>query len=157
MQVGGLFWNYFSCGMDAKAAYGFHSLREKRPWAASGRAVNQAWYGYFSLSSGWFCAAPPLRNKATLQVRLWTAPPVADCGCRARAGSGAQARVWAAAASAATGSVRCIMPRATLQAHAHRAVSGTYQKAIRELRQLRITTVAGWLVTRPTRLLQRHL
>ena len=67
-QVGGLFWNYFSIGMDAKAAYGFHSLREKRPWAASGRAVNQAWYGYFSCSSGWFCAAPALRNKATLQA-----------------------------------------------------------------------------------------
>ena len=68
VQVGGLFWNYFSIGMDAKAAYGFHSLREKRPWAASGRAVNQAWYGYFSCSSGWFCAAPALRNKARLQV-----------------------------------------------------------------------------------------
>ena len=67
-QVGGLFWNYFSCGIDAKAAYGFHSMREKRPWAASGRTVNQAWYGYFSCSSGWFCAAPPLRNKATLQA-----------------------------------------------------------------------------------------
>ena len=67
-----MFWNYFSVGMDAKAAYGFHSLREKRPWAASGRAMNQAWYGYYSLASGWFCAAPPLRNKATLQV--WRCP-----------------------------------------------------------------------------------
>ena len=71
-QMAGMFWNYFSVGMDAKAAYGFHSLREKRPWAASGRAMNQAWYGYYSLASGWFCAAPPLRNKATLQV--WGCP-----------------------------------------------------------------------------------
>ena len=67
-QVQGLFWNYYSLGMDAKAAYGFHSLREKRPWAASGRMINQAWYAYFSCSSGWFCAAQPLRNKLTLKV-----------------------------------------------------------------------------------------
>ena len=69
MQVRGLFWNYFSLGMDAKAAYGFHSMREKHSWAASGRMVNQAWYAYYSCSSGWFCAAPPLRSKASLKVR----------------------------------------------------------------------------------------
>ena len=54
-----MFWNYFSVGMDAKAAYGFHSLREKRPWAASGRAMNQAWYGYYSLSLRLVLRSPP--------------------------------------------------------------------------------------------------
>ena len=38
-----------------------------KPWAASRRAVNQAWDGCFSCSSDWLCAAP-LRNEATLQV-----------------------------------------------------------------------------------------
>ena len=65
----GLFWNYISVGIDAKAAYNFHSLREARPWAASGRLVNQAWYAYFSLRTGWFCAAPPIARKLKLKAR----------------------------------------------------------------------------------------
>ncbi|KAK9835245.1 hypothetical protein WJX81_008484 [Elliptochloris bilobata] len=68
-KVKGLFWNYISVGIDAKAAYNFHSLREARPWAASGRLVNQAWYAYFSCSTGWFCAAPPVARKLKLKVR----------------------------------------------------------------------------------------
>jgi len=68
-QVKGLFWNYISIGIDAKAAYNFHSLREARPWAASGRLVNQAWYAYFSCSTGWFCAAPPISRKLKLKAR----------------------------------------------------------------------------------------
>jgi len=67
--VKGLFWNYISVGIDAKAAYNFHSLREARPWAASGRLVNQAWYAYFSCSTGWFCAAPPISRKVKLKAR----------------------------------------------------------------------------------------
>ena len=67
----GLFWNYISVGIDAKAAYNFHSLREARPWAASGRLVNQAWYAYFSLRTGWFCAAAPIARKLKLKARLF--------------------------------------------------------------------------------------
>lgn len=69
LQVKGLFWNYYSVGLDAQAAYGFHSLREKRPWAAPSRLVNQGWYSYFSCTTGWFCNAPPVRNKVALKVR----------------------------------------------------------------------------------------
>lgn len=39
-------------GLDAEAAYGFHKLREQRPWAASTRLANQAWYSFFSCTSG---------------------------------------------------------------------------------------------------------
>ena len=68
-QVRGLFWNYFSVGLDAEAAYRFHALREKHPWAASGRLINQAWYSVYSCQTGWFCCAPPLNVQATLRVR----------------------------------------------------------------------------------------
>jgi diacylglycerol kinase (ATP) len=50
--VSGCFWNYFSVGLDAEAAYGFHRLREEKPWAASSRLANQAWYSFFSCTSG---------------------------------------------------------------------------------------------------------
>jgi hypothetical protein len=49
---GGYFWNYVSVGLDAKAAYGFHHLREQRPWAASNRMANQFWYSTFACTSG---------------------------------------------------------------------------------------------------------
>eukprot|EP00884_Botryococcus_braunii_P016317 jgi/Botrbrau1/3369/Bobra.0337s0010.1 len=77
-QVEGLFWNYFSIGLDAQAAHGFHSLREHKPWATPTRLINQAWYGYFSCTSGWFFpgCSPPIHSIATLQVRkdgdVWT-------------------------------------------------------------------------------------
>ncbi|CAK0764782.1 hypothetical protein CVIRNUC_003193 [Coccomyxa viridis] len=68
-KVKGLFWNYYSVGLDAQAAYGFHSLREKRPWATPTRTINQGWYSFFSCTTGWFCKAPPVRNKVALKVR----------------------------------------------------------------------------------------
>ena len=71
LQVEGLFWNYFSIGMDATAAYGFHHLRETKPWAAPSRMINQAWYAYYGCSSGWFCCARPIRNTVSLKVRCW--------------------------------------------------------------------------------------
>jgi diacylglycerol kinase (ATP) len=39
-------------GLDAKAAYGFHSLRERKPHLTFGRIINQAWYSYFSCTTG---------------------------------------------------------------------------------------------------------
>ncbi len=69
-QVAGMFWNYFSVGMDAASAHGFHQLRERTPWATTGRLVNQAWYSYYGLSTGWLTGAPPIRRK----VRVWVRP-----------------------------------------------------------------------------------
>ncbi|KAG2450538.1 hypothetical protein HYH02_005039 [Chlamydomonas schloesseri] len=66
--MGGMFWNYFSVGLDAKAAWSFHSLREEKPALASSRAANQFWYSAFSCTSGWFCCAQPLRVKVSLEV-----------------------------------------------------------------------------------------
>jgi diacylglycerol kinase (ATP) len=66
------FWNYFSIGLDAEAAYGFHALREHHPHLASARLLNQAWYAYFSCSSGWFCGAKPLGPQLTLRVKTST-------------------------------------------------------------------------------------
>ena len=68
LQVKGLFWNYFSLGLDAEAAYGFHHLREEKPYLASTRLINQAWYSVFSCTTGWFCFPPPISAKATLKV-----------------------------------------------------------------------------------------
>ena len=62
-----MFWNYFSVGMDAASAHGFHMLRERTPWATTGRLVNQAWYSYYGFSTGWLTGAPPIRRK----VRVW--------------------------------------------------------------------------------------
>lgn len=36
-------WNYISVGMDAKAAQGFHHLRDTKPSLAFSRAANQFW------------------------------------------------------------------------------------------------------------------
>ncbi|KAK9097930.1 hypothetical protein Syun_024975 [Stephania yunnanensis] len=37
----GVFYNYFSIGMDAQVAYGFHHLRDKRPYLAQGPISNK--------------------------------------------------------------------------------------------------------------------
>jgi diacylglycerol kinase (ATP) len=65
----GMFWNYFSVGLDAKAAHAFHSLRERKPWLTPGRLMNQAWYAIFSCTGGWFCGAPPISKALHLRVR----------------------------------------------------------------------------------------
>eukprot|EP00879_Flechtneria_rotunda_P015160 GHRR01015845.1.p2 GENE.GHRR01015845.1~~GHRR01015845.1.p2 ORF type:complete len:174 (-),score=49.54 GHRR01015845.1:590-1111(-) len=48
----GTFYNYFSVGADAQAAYNFHHLRDTHPMLASNRVANQFWYGAFSCTSG---------------------------------------------------------------------------------------------------------
>lgn len=48
----GMFWNYMSIGLDAKAAHGFHTLRDSNPYLTAGRLTNQLWYSVFSCTSG---------------------------------------------------------------------------------------------------------
>lgn len=51
----GVFYNYFSIGMDAEVAFGFHNLREKRPQIAQGPISNKLIYSGCSCVQGWFC------------------------------------------------------------------------------------------------------
>lgn len=37
----GVFYNYFSIGMDAQVAYGFHHLRNEKPYLANGPIANK--------------------------------------------------------------------------------------------------------------------
>ncbi|WIA32111.1 hypothetical protein OEZ86_002962 [Tetradesmus obliquus] len=65
----GMFWNYFSIGADAQAAYNFHHLRDQHPMLAPNRVANQFWYSAFSCTSGWFCGTVPSVSTFTgLQV-----------------------------------------------------------------------------------------
>jgi len=40
----GVFYNYFSIGMDAQVAYGFHHLRNEKPYLAQGPVTNKVCY-----------------------------------------------------------------------------------------------------------------
>eukprot|EP00249_Psilotum_nudum_P016816 c25996_g1_i1 orf=364-2484(-) len=51
----GVFYNYFSIGMDAQVAYGFHHLRNKAPYLARGPIANKLIYSGYSCTQGWFC------------------------------------------------------------------------------------------------------
>uniref|UniRef100_A0A0C9QX78 Diacylglycerol kinase n=1 Tax=Wollemia nobilis TaxID=56998 RepID=A0A0C9QX78_9CONI len=55
VAYGGLFYNYFSIGMDAQIAYGFHHLRNKKPYLARGPISNKMIYSGYSCAQGWFC------------------------------------------------------------------------------------------------------
>ncbi|XP_052181606.1 diacylglycerol kinase 3-like isoform X2 [Diospyros lotus] len=52
----GVFYNYFSIGMDAQVAYGFHNLREKKPHLAKGPVSNKLIYSGYTCAQGWFFA-----------------------------------------------------------------------------------------------------
>ncbi|KAG7534620.1 Diacylglycerol kinase catalytic domain [Arabidopsis thaliana x Arabidopsis arenosa] len=50
----GVFYNYFSIGMDAQVAYGFHHLRNEKPYLANGPIANKIIYSGYGCSQGWF-------------------------------------------------------------------------------------------------------
>ncbi|XP_047308593.1 diacylglycerol kinase 7-like [Impatiens glandulifera] len=50
----GVFYNYFSIGMDAQVAYGFHQLRNGKPYLAQGPISNKLIYSGYSCKQGWF-------------------------------------------------------------------------------------------------------
>lgn len=51
----GTFYNYFSIGMDAQIAYGFHHLRNEKPYLARGPITNKIIYSGYGCAQGWFC------------------------------------------------------------------------------------------------------
>lgn len=58
----GVFYNYFSVGMDARVAYGFHHLRNEKPYLAQGPVSNKLIYSGYSCTQGWFftpCMSDP--------------------------------------------------------------------------------------------------
>ncbi|KAK6127026.1 hypothetical protein DH2020_039224 [Rehmannia glutinosa] len=58
----GVFYNYFSIGMDAQVAYGFHNLRNEKPYLAQGPISNKLIYSGYSCKQGWFftpCSSDP--------------------------------------------------------------------------------------------------
>ncbi|KAF5947777.1 hypothetical protein HYC85_013734 [Camellia sinensis] len=62
----GVFYNYFSIGMDAQIAYGFHHLRNEKPYLAQGPFANKLIYSGYGCKQGWFftpcISAPSLRG-----------------------------------------------------------------------------------------------
>ncbi|XP_073278236.1 diacylglycerol kinase 4-like [Primulina huaijiensis] len=72
----GVFYNYFSLGMDAQVAYGFHHLRNERPYLAQGPISNKLIYSGYSCKQGWFftpCSSDPglrgLKNILRIYVK----------------------------------------------------------------------------------------
>nr|CAD1827874.1 unnamed protein product [Ananas comosus var. bracteatus] len=70
----GIFYNYFSIGMDAQVAYGFHHLRNEKPYLAQGPIANKLIYSGYSCTQGWFftpCVnSPSLRGLKNI-LRLY--------------------------------------------------------------------------------------
>lgn len=84
----GVFYNYFSVGMDAQVAYGFHHLRNEKPYLASGPITNKIIYSGYSCTQGWFftpCTSDPslrgLKNILRMHIKrvncsVWEQIPV---------------------------------------------------------------------------------
>lgn len=69
----GVFYNYFSIGMDAQVAYGFHHLRDEKPFLASGPLSNKLIYAGYTCKQGWFftqCISDPELRGLTNIIRL---------------------------------------------------------------------------------------
>ncbi|XP_058113847.1 diacylglycerol kinase 4-like [Magnolia sinica] len=70
---GGVFYNYYSIGMDAQVAYGFHHLRDEKPYLAQGPIANKLIYSGYSCTQGWFftpCLSDPSLRGLNNIVRL---------------------------------------------------------------------------------------
>ncbi|KAK9705803.1 hypothetical protein RND81_07G082900 [Saponaria officinalis] len=72
----GVFYNYFSIGMDAQVAYGFHHLRNEKPYLAQGPIANKLIYSGYSCTQGWFftpCVSDPslrgLKNILRIHIK----------------------------------------------------------------------------------------
>ncbi|XP_059636241.1 diacylglycerol kinase 4 isoform X2 [Cornus florida] len=72
----GVFYNYFSIGMDAQVAYGFHHLRNEKPYLAQGPISNKLIYSGYTCKQGWFftpCISDPglrgLKNILRLHIK----------------------------------------------------------------------------------------
>ncbi|GJT07204.1 diacylglycerol kinase 4-like protein [Tanacetum coccineum] len=72
----GVFYNYFSIGMDAQVAYGFYHLRNNKPYLAQGPISNKLIYSSFTCKQGWIftpCMTNPglrgLNNILRLHVK----------------------------------------------------------------------------------------
>ncbi|KAL9326016.1 hypothetical protein ACSQ67_006661 [Phaseolus vulgaris] len=72
----GVYYNYFSIGMDAQVAYGFHHLRDEKPYLASGPISNKIIYSSYSCTQGWFftpCVSDPglrgLKNILRMHIK----------------------------------------------------------------------------------------
>ncbi|CAK7344650.1 unnamed protein product [Dovyalis caffra] len=72
----GVFYNYFSIGMDAQVAYGFHHLRNEKPYLAQGPISNKLIYSGYTCTQGWFltpCISNPslrgLKNILRMHVK----------------------------------------------------------------------------------------
>eukprot|EP00850_Spirogloea_muscicola_P023901 SM000402S15229 [mRNA] locus=s402:16795:19941:- [translate_table: standard] len=66
----GSFWNYMSIGMDAQVTYGFHHLRELKPWLARGPIANQMIYTCYGCGQGWFCTPCSTHPRLATVVRI---------------------------------------------------------------------------------------
>ncbi|CAL9199935.1 unnamed protein product [Musa hybrid cultivar] len=92
---GGVFYNYLSIGMDAQVAYGFHHLRNKKPYLAQGPISNKLIYAGYGCTQGWFftpCMKTPglrgLKNILALYIKKvnskeWEKIPFLGCSVRA--------------------------------------------------------------------------
>ncbi|XP_024963070.1 diacylglycerol kinase 4-like [Cynara cardunculus var. scolymus] len=77
----GVFYNYFSIGMDAQVAYSFHHLRNEKPYLAQSPIANKIIYSGYSCKQGWFftpCMTGPslrgLKNILRLHIKRLNSP-----------------------------------------------------------------------------------